>query len=1009
MGESKRRPRAGVDPPEVGGSVKDRSGESARPSLEPEPAPNFPPLPAELPCVGRNEELAQILGALVEAERGRGSSWVVTGPAGIGKSRLFRRIDEIASQRGLDVRWGHGLEGSLTPLLPFREMLRGAQAGGKRAAGGSPGRTASPDPWMLPVDLALIHLIDEVELASEERPQVVLIDDLQFADVESLRCLRQLVRRSREHAIVIVAAARSDLPSQDSGPFRGTIQDLRRAGWARWIELAPLSEPARLELLAALTGRSVVNLRSLPGVQELVRVAGGTPYFLLELAAAWFSGPPPHQPSGAGAVWIELPVSGPEAAPTAVREVILQRLRTLPEPAPVLLGLAARLGAEFEAEPLAIGARISVEEAIRSLGSLASQGWPVRQVGLRPARFAFEHDRLRAVVLTSPEFAPEPAAVSRICAWWPTHAPEDPWTESRLRASAGDVAGSLGSLERALEEAFRRRSYRSLGEMLLWGTRDLPGAPHPELVRLYLYSAARLRAVGALGALAGLLADLRTLTGEAGFPWIAQAWSIEANLRKSPPDAARRLESLGRAPRANGTPQPEGGEMMLRYLRALLGCERRPGAAAHRQLSSALRSVDADRHAYEALVLRVRDAMTLGDMHRWGEAHARLRESQALVRGGRRANPAARDLLRHASSHLAFREGNPQAAAEMFRHRVRACRRDGEATGEAHALLQQGTFEFALRRIPSALRHLDAAESLFSKLDDLSRTAAARLLRGWTLVLDGEWTRAQEAFHRAEILAREQQWPNLIWASQVGAALARAELGDPRGARDALPALAPRVMRRYAYVLEYWCARARILDLCGEPSAARAALRSAVFQARTLGAPRTDLAEAYGQLARWESRYGRPTTARRWKRRFEAERLRTGAGRHAAWSLLGGGTNAGSARGPAHAPRGLANRPGSSMLIPIGHRIMQILAFPSDRTFPGSRSAPRGALTEEEIGTALQEDRGRFARALGRLRQRGLIDRERIRPVRGPRSRFAYRLTPLGIAEARSQGPGVPS
>jgi len=80
-------------------------------------------LRVDLPCIGRKDELREMLAALTAAEEREGSGWLVSGPAGIGRSRLLRRIGELATQRGFEVRRAFGFGRSATPLWRFRQLL----------------------------------------------------------------------------------------------------------------------------------------------------------------------------------------------------------------------------------------------------------------------------------------------------------------------------------------------------------------------------------------------------------------------------------------------------------------------------------------------------------------------------------------------------------------------------------------------------------------------------------------------------------------------------------------------------------------------------------------------------------------------------------------------------------------------------------------------------------------------------------------------------------------------
>src|ERR1700748_552786 len=75
--------------------------------------------------VGRNGEMALLIGLIKDVARGRGTSVLIEGEPGIGKSALVRAAVSDAPEAGCPVFWGAGAErGQELPLLPFLDALR---------------------------------------------------------------------------------------------------------------------------------------------------------------------------------------------------------------------------------------------------------------------------------------------------------------------------------------------------------------------------------------------------------------------------------------------------------------------------------------------------------------------------------------------------------------------------------------------------------------------------------------------------------------------------------------------------------------------------------------------------------------------------------------------------------------------------------------------------------------------------------------------------------------------
>src|ERR1700734_4043313 len=85
----------------------------------------MPPGTSADALVGRDSEITTLTGLIREVARGRGSSVLIDGEPGIGKSSLVRAAVAKAPEVGCQVFWGAGDElGQELPLLPFLDGLR---------------------------------------------------------------------------------------------------------------------------------------------------------------------------------------------------------------------------------------------------------------------------------------------------------------------------------------------------------------------------------------------------------------------------------------------------------------------------------------------------------------------------------------------------------------------------------------------------------------------------------------------------------------------------------------------------------------------------------------------------------------------------------------------------------------------------------------------------------------------------------------------------------------------
>lgn len=254
---------------------------------------------ARAPFIGRDGEMARLREIVEHAERGEGSTLVVTGAAGIGKSRLLgRALDDT----GLTVLRAHGDRyGANTPYRTLQSLLRpvlGIPTQASPAEAGTALRKVvaarTPDleawlPLLAPTVGADVDATEEVESLDDafraERatavigdliraltagPGCVVIDDAQWVDPASAAVLTEVIAADDAHAIFV---ARRDEP--------GGLQ-LE----AETIALDGLLDEDAGDLIEAVAGR-----RMLPAdLAPLVSRADGNPLYLIELASGSIDG-----------------------------------------------------------------------------------------------------------------------------------------------------------------------------------------------------------------------------------------------------------------------------------------------------------------------------------------------------------------------------------------------------------------------------------------------------------------------------------------------------------------------------------------------------------------------------------------------------------------------------------------------------------------------------------------------------------------------------------------------
>ncbi len=317
---------------------------------------------------GREAEIAQTRGLVGEAREARGTSLLLRGEAGVGKSELLDQTTLWAEAGGLQHRHAAGLEperqlpfGVVHQLvhrdLELMARLPEPQRRALAAAFGLESPSHSTDRFM--VSAAILGLLSEV---AADGPLLCTVDDVHWADSESLDALTFIAHRIDAEPIALLFAAR---PTSSDSPILSATLDL--------IDLGAESAHALLDELSE--GRIAVAVG-----QRLIEETGGNPLALREAVRELSS----EQLSGRAELPAVLPLGeGLERAYAA-------RARRLPERAQVALQIAAVQG-EGEME-VAIKAARDLGADTAAFDELEQHGFLV----IDGSRFRFRHPLLRS-------------------------------------------------------------------------------------------------------------------------------------------------------------------------------------------------------------------------------------------------------------------------------------------------------------------------------------------------------------------------------------------------------------------------------------------------------------------------------------------------------------------------------------------------------------------------------------------------------------------------------------
>jgi len=317
--------------------------------------------------IGRQREQEQLKAALARALSGEGSSVMLVGEPGIGKTRLAEEFGVYAKLRGAQVLAGRCYEGGVAvPYLPFVEAFRqyvrsrpDEELREELGAGAPEVATLVseirrrlpdlPQPVPLEGDAERIRLFESVasfvRSAAAANPLVLILDDLHWADKPTLLLLQFLARGVARERVLLVGSYR-DVELERTHPLADIVAALRREQLYERVLLRGLSFEEVKHLLRARGGQEPPEAF----VQRLLDETEGNPFFVEEVLRHLAEIGALRREEGQ---WVGDLSLIEENIPEGVREVIGRRLSRLGEGANRMLSIASALPSGFSYDLLA--------------------------------------------------------------------------------------------------------------------------------------------------------------------------------------------------------------------------------------------------------------------------------------------------------------------------------------------------------------------------------------------------------------------------------------------------------------------------------------------------------------------------------------------------------------------------------------------------------------------------------------------------------------------------------
>jgi DNA-binding SARP family transcriptional activator len=759
-----------------------------------------------VPLVGRAQELDRIMAAWQGVGRQAGTTVFVTGEAGIGKTRLLAEFAQAVDLQGGQALFGYARESEGAPYQALVDVLR--------AAAPYLVRDDIPDVWLS----ALVPLVPELlrlhpnlpeipnieggkqrlheafarvlESLARRRPIAVVLEDLHWANADTLDAFEHLARRVGSSRIVVVATYRPEgaSPGHALRELRRRLQNEHRASV---VGLGPLDRDA-IEMLVFQTAPDAPDARAL--TDTIYRHSEGNPLFVWQLLQSYCE---------TGSLSKEN---------VAIGEAIAARTSQLSEETRKVLDIASLVGDRFSIEELSEIGVWNESAVLRAIDVLLDLRL-LRFATVPGSDFSFAHRLIRDAVSAGVTSEGRSLLHHRIATVLERTRDGEEELIASHHALAGDREAAYGGYLRAARAAlaiFATGNASDLGSR----ARDLAGSDQERFEALLVILDSCRIDQNAIewerNAEDVLTVATRIDSATARFEALLRYCQFleRASRRDDHRLAAERLVQA-----ADATGQPEHRMHAFHEIGRVAMMQGRTPEAV-RWFEASLEEAPPDHpRVVRTLSLLATGLLRLGE---YEAALQKLEEARAIARAGASPEPAS-DLLtaefaladhledgvafqRLGEDHLklASRVGSVTSFGMCLVALGRAARMRGDVA-EARAryveaadvfkkhslrqyfsssLIEAGEIEREAGDIESAVALWERALPLAQALDAKYSIAHCKLNLGEALLVRGDAKRALPMFEEALAICRELSDPRVICDAKIYVGSARAALGD---------------------------------------------------------------------------------------------------------------------------------------------------------------------------------------------------------------------------------------
>lgn len=361
---------------------------------------------AEPALVGRELELGELLKCFDTASEGKGTTVLVSGEAGTGKTRLTAEFLKAVREKGMNTISGWCLSNAVTPYFPFVEAFKSYYSGAdsdrvqregqeinawltglKQAEKSETYRNLTPQGWK---DLTFEVVSKTLQSISAEKPSVLFLEDIHWADSASLALLHYISRTIGSERILVLATFRSEEVTVDvegyGHPLAEELRLMRRENLVREIQLANLGHAYVTEIAENMIGGKLTPELA----EQLAKESRGNALFVVESLRMLFERGSLYQENDQWRLTVDT-----LGIPDRIKDVILRRLSRLKFNQRRALDAASVIGEKFDVDLLSVVLNQDSLEVLENLNTIARS---TSLIGVEQDFFRFDHAKSREAI-----------------------------------------------------------------------------------------------------------------------------------------------------------------------------------------------------------------------------------------------------------------------------------------------------------------------------------------------------------------------------------------------------------------------------------------------------------------------------------------------------------------------------------------------------------------------------------------------------------------------------------